>query len=76
MESQSIPETDPEAPFGRKPNGEPYKSKATEESRARARKYHIENREKIKEYKRLYVARKREELKYYKDLLNYSLETL
>jgi hypothetical protein len=72
METES---PDP-APFGLKPNGEPYKHKPNENHREACRKYARTHREKCNRSKAEYMARKKAELQYLRDLLNYSLETL
>ncbi len=74
METESIP--DPDAPFGRKPDGTPYKHKPSENHKESSRKYARTHRAQCNKYKAEYMARKRAELQYYKDLLAYGLETL
>lgn len=82
-------EIDEEAPYGRKPNGEPYKTKPTaricnnaynanhrEKIRATTNKWNQEHPERVKEHKRLYALRKRLELAYYKQLVFESIESL
>lgn len=82
-------EIDEEAPYGRKPNGEPYKTKPAyrvqaklyhtknkEKCKERTNKWKEENPERVKELKRLYALRKRLELAYYKQLVFESIESL
>ena len=71
---ESIP--DPDAPFGRKPDGTPYRQRPNEKHRESSRKWARTHRDKCNKSKAEYMARKRAELKYLRDLLNYSLDTL
>ncbi len=72
METES---PDP-APFGLKPNGEPYKQKPSEKHKESSRRYAKTHRAQCNKSKAEYMARKRAELQYYRDLLAYGLETL
>jgi len=80
---------DEDAPYGRKPNGEPYKTKPKarlnnnaynaknrEKCKAITNKWNEENPERVKELKRLYAARKRLELAYYKQLVFETIESM
>jgi hypothetical protein len=80
---------DEEAPYGRKPNGEPYKTKPNirqcnnsyyaknrEKCTDISRKWEEQNPERAKEYRRLYAARKRLELAYYKQLVFETIESM
>jgi hypothetical protein len=82
-------EIDDEAPYGRKPNGEPYKyspaqreranryyTKNKDKCRTRNDKWRTENYERVKELSRLYSLRKRLELAYYKQLVFESIESI